>query len=101
MKFDTDATSWSTPQNSFPSDLPTGREKPVPIGSIITRSAWSRMLNSLSTVRNGPRVLLSRSASSVRLGPRTPMCSQAEAEPGPPLYAKSSGRVRGSAPSFA
>jgi hypothetical protein len=36
-------------------------------------------------VRNGPRVLCSISTSCVRLGPRMPMCSQAEAEPGPPL----------------
>ena len=85
MKFDTDVTSWSTPQKSLLSPLPMARENPVPTGSIITRSTWSRMLNSFSTVRNGPRVLCSISTSCVRLGPRMPMCSQAEAEPGPPL----------------
>ena len=85
MKFETDSMSWSTPQKSLPSPLPTAREKPVPTGSIITRSARSRMLYSLSTVRNGPRVFDSRSLSTVRFGPRMPMCSQAEAEPGPPL----------------
>ena len=34
--------SLSTPQNCLPSALPTGREKPVPTGSINTRSARSR-----------------------------------------------------------
>ena len=32
-----------------------------------------------------PLVFVSRSFSTVRFGPRMPMCSQADAEPGPPL----------------
>ena len=57
MKSETEVTSWSTPQKSLPSPLPIGREKPVPIGSIMTRSATSRIEYSFSTMRKGPCVL--------------------------------------------
>ena len=39
-----------------------------------------------------------RRATTTRLGPSAPRCSQIEAEPGPPLKAKQTGRVAASAP---
>ena len=37
--------------------------------------------------------------STTLLGPSAPMCSQIEADPGPPLKAKVSGRLAASSPS--
>ena len=42
--------------------------------------------------------MLPSSGTTTRLGPRAPRCSQIEAEPGPPLKAKHTGRVAASAP---
>ena len=49
MNRETESISWSP--------LPTIREKPVPTGSIITRSARSSTLYSFSTLRKGPVVV--------------------------------------------
>ena len=85
MNFETDSISWSTPQKSSPLPFPTARENPVPTGSIMTRSALSSTEYSLFTRRKGPSVENSRSCTTVRCGPKIPICSHMDAEPGPPL----------------
>src|SRR5437764_2376861 len=91
-----DFASSSTPQKSLPVPFPTGFEKPVPIGSMNTMSVTSIKLFALSTVWYGGGGVNAASVVTTRRGPNAPMCSQAEAEPGPPLKMKAIGRWLGS-----
>jgi len=85
MNWAIEAASWSMPQKSLPFASPAGRLKPVPIGSIMTMSALSRSVYSLSITGYGGPPWGPTSEVTTRRGPMIPMCSQNEADPGPPL----------------
>jgi hypothetical protein len=57
-----------------------------------TRSLASSRLNSLSISKYGAAGVCESFAVTTRLGPNAPMCSQTEADPGPPLKRKVIGR---------
>ena len=73
-------------------------DQPVCGGSMNTRSKCSNQLCGLSSTRYGAAAMLPSSGTTTRLGPSAPRCSQIEAEPGPPLKAKQTGRCAGTAP---
>ena len=85
MNWASDFASSSTPQKSFPVPFPTGLENPVPIGSMNTMSVTSMRLLALSTSWYGGGGVGAASVVTMRRGPKAPMCSQPDAEPGPPL----------------
>src|SRR5208282_5342906 len=64
-----------------------------------TRSVKSSQVSALSTVTGGADGASDVRSKGRRHGPRLPRSSQAEAAPGPPLTAKVTGRLAGSAPS--
>src|SRR5208282_5610459 len=64
-----------------------------------TRSVKSSQVSALSTVTGGADGASDVRSKGSRQGPRLPRSSQAEAAPGPPLIAKVTGRLAGSAPS--
>ncbi len=86
---------WYSP--AFPPS--TARLWPVDIGSMKTRSHTASRVSALSTSAYGGGVGASTPPTSTRRGPSSPMCSQIEAEPGPPLKTKAIGRWVTSAPS--
>src|SRR5208282_419395 len=96
MNCASDFESSSTPQKSFSLDLPAARLKPVPTGSIKTRSLLSSRQFSLSVTEYGAGAVGSALAVTTRRGPKAPMCSQIDEDPGPPLYTKAIGRWLGS-----
>jgi len=57
-----------------------------------TRSKCASQVSGLSTTAPGPRAGVASSGTTTRLGPKAPRCSHTEAEPGPPLKAKHTGR---------
>src|SRR6185437_12176666 len=77
--------------SSLPS--PAGRLKPVPIGSINTRSATSSKLLALSRRRADAVELSFGAGTGTRLGPNPPTCVHSEADPGPPLKINITGRA--------
>src|SRR5262249_11535328 len=85
MNRETDSMSGSTPQKSLSLNSPTGFEKPVPTGSMRTTSIRSSGLYALSTTWYGGGGVGAASATATRRGPRAPMCSQIDEDPGPPL----------------
>ncbi len=85
MKRPTDSMSGSTPQKSWSFALPTARLRPVPTGSIRTMSVLSSGLYALSTTWYGGGGVAAASVVTTRRGPITPMWSQMQEEPGPPL----------------
>src|SRR6266446_9635987 len=87
-----DFTSWSTPQKSLSCALPTAWLKPVPTGSRNTMSVLSSSVLALSASLYGGGGVGSALGVTTRRGPKAPMCSQTEAEPGPPLWMKEMGR---------
>src|SRR4030088_2736723 len=87
-----DLTSESTPQKSLSWALPTAWLKPVPTGSMKTRSVLSSREPALSATLYGGGGVGSAFEVITRFGPNAPMCSQTDAEPGPPLYTKDTGR---------
>ena len=100
MNSATDFASWVTPQYSLASVLPSGRLKPVPTGSMKTMSVTSSRLSGLSrTGKGGAPSSRASDGIATRFGPKAPMCSQSEPEPGPPLNRKVTGRL-GSRGSF-
>ncbi len=92
MNREIESMSGSAPQKSLSFASPTAFESPVPTGSIITRSVLSRTLKALSTTWYGGGGVGAASAVTTRRGPRAPMCSQTDEEPGPPLNANVIGR---------
>ena len=92
MNSPTDAMSPRKAWNLVFSSGLAAREKPVPTGSMKTRSVRSSQVASLSTRRNGGAGIVGSSGSATRRGPRVPRCSQTDAEPGPPLKLNMSGR---------
>ena len=79
-----------------PELLPFGvtrvRLKPVPTGSIMTMSVLSSSVAGLSTMLYGAGEAWSVPGVVTRFGPMTPMWSQNDDEPGPPLYENMTGR---------
>src|SRR5215470_5303345 len=96
MNCASDLTSESTPQKSLFCALPTDVLKPVPTGSMKTRSERSSKQSGLSSSLYGAGGVIPAFTVATRRGPNEPMCSQTEEEPGPPLYKKEKGRVLGS-----
>ena len=74
-------------------------EYPVCGGSMNTRSKCSNHDSWLSVTVYGGGGIEPSSRMTTRFGPSAPRCSQIEAEPGPPLNTKHTGRVAGGAPS--
>jgi hypothetical protein len=92
------ATSPSTESIFFLASALAVVDQPVWGGSTKTRSKCSNQLCGLSATAYGASGMLPSSGVAMRFGPSAPRCSQIDAEPGPPLKAKHTGRVRGSAP---
>ena len=65
----------------------------MPTGSMNTRSALSSQVASLSTRRNGGAGIVGSAGVAPAAGRSAPMCSQSDAEPGPPLKLNKSGRA--------
>jgi len=80
---------WNWPAPSFG----IGRLKPVETGSMKTRSVRSSHVDSLSAIWYGGAGASPSGVRLARLGPMAPMCSQIEAEPGPPLKQYVTGRL--------
>jgi hypothetical protein len=74
-------------------------DQPVCGGSMNTMSKCSNQLSGLSEIEYGPTGIEPSSGTTTRFGPSAPRCSQIEAEPGPPLKAKHTGRDAAAAPS--
>src|SRR5207302_3077130 len=72
-------------QKSLSCALPTAWLKPVPTGSINTRSDLSSRQSGLSMSFYGAGGVTPALMVTTRRGPIDPMCSQTEDEPGPPL----------------
>ena len=85
MKSPMASMSFSKPWNSSSCSRSAAREKPVLTGSTKTRSAMSRSVSLLSTISKGGLGAEPSAFILQRLGPKAPMCSQMEEEPGPPL----------------
>src|SRR5215831_395119 len=96
MNCASDFTSESMPQKSLFCALPTAVLKPVPTGSINTRSERSSKHSGLSSSLYGAGGVMPAFTVATRRGPNEPMCSHTEEEPGPPLYKNEIGRVLGS-----
>src|ERR1041385_3787477 len=79
-------------QNFLPSSAVAARLKPVPTGSMKTRSVASSQGCSLSTSWYGDAGSHPSSSIFTRRGPSAPRCSQTDAEPGPPLKENIRGR---------
>ena len=77
--------SGSVPQNFSSLVSPTGRLKPAPMASMNTMSVLSRIESSLLPYRKGGPAVACGLSVRTRTGPREPMCSHMEEEPGPPL----------------
>ena len=92
MNSPTDSMSPFSEWNLLLSSGLAAREKPVPTGSMNTRSDLSSQVASLSTRWNGGAGIVGSAGAGTRRGPRAPMCSQSDAEPGPPLKLNRSGR---------
>lgn len=73
-------------------------DQPVCGGSMKTMSKCSNQLCGLSSTAYGGSGMRPSSGTTTRLGPSAPRCSQIDAEPGPPLKAKHTGRAAASAP---
>ena len=91
-------TSPSTERIFFLASALAVVDQPVCGGSMKTRSKCSNQLCGLSLTAYGALGMLPSSGTTTRFGPSAPRCSQIEAEPGPPLKAKHTGRWRASAP---
>ena len=88
-----EAASSFNPQNSLPSCSPNAREKPVPTGSINTKSETSSIDSAVSNIGYGAAPGNCASLGTfTRLGPNAPICNHVEAEPGPPFHIKVTGR---------
>ena len=87
-----------SPQKSEVLPTPSTWLKPVPIGSINTKSVRSRSACLFSSTRNGaaPSSMPAPESVLTTLGPKNPTCNQTLAEPGPPLKIKSTGLLEGS-----
>src|SRR5882724_12995811 len=96
MNCASDLTSESTPQKSLFCALPTAVLKPVPTGSIKTRSERSSKHSGLSSNLYGAGGVIPAFTVATLRGANEPMCSQSEEAPGPPLYKNETGRVLGS-----
>ena len=92
MKAPTDSRSRLYSWYSFTFSPSTMRLKPVPTGSMKTRSDASRSENSLGTRRPGGGEARPSASRSTRRGPSTPKCSHTELDPGPPLNENVMGR---------
>ena len=85
MNSPTDSMSSRTPWKLAGSSPGAGLLKPVETGSMNTRSVTSSSDSLLSAIWYGGGGAHPSSSSTTRRGPKAPMCSQADAEPGPPL----------------
>src|ERR1041385_1235007 len=92
MNWPTDSMSPRRLQNFLPSSAVAARLKPVPTGSMKTRSVASSQVCSLSTSWYGDAGSHPSSSIFTRRGPSAPRCSQTDAEPGPPLKENIRGR---------
>ncbi len=92
MNSPTDSMSPRSEWNLALSSGLAAREYPVPTGSMKTRSARSSQVASLSTSLKGGAGIVGSSGAATRRGPRAPICSQTDDEPGPPLKLNRSGR---------
>src|SRR5215813_1711639 len=88
-----DFTSESTPQKSLFCALPTAVLNPVPTGSMKTRSDRSSRHSGLSNSLYGAGGVIPAFTVATRRGPKEPMCSHTDEEPGPPLYKNEIGRA--------
>ncbi len=68
------------------------RLKPVPTGSMNTRSVKASHESSLGTRRGGICGSAPLAGNATRCGPTTPMCRNADDAPGPPLKTNVTGR---------
>src|SRR5579859_2205482 len=96
MNCASDLTSESTPQKSLFCAFPTAVLKPVPTGSMKTRSERSSKHSGFSSSLYGAGGVMPAFTVATRRGPNEPMCNQSEDDPGPPLYKNEIGRVLGS-----
>src|SRR5437667_10026619 len=96
MNCASDLTSESTPQKSLFCAFPTALLKPVPTGSMNTKSDRSSRHSGLSSNLYGAGGVMPAFTVATRRGPNEPMCNQMDEDPGPPLYKNETGRVAGS-----
>src|SRR5579872_1217842 len=94
------ATSFTAPVNSDAFAPGAGREYPVIIASTCTRSVTSNGEFGLSTRLYGGAGSDPAGPMSGCFGLMMPSSSQIDAEPGPPLKKKVTGRLAGSTPSL-
>ena len=92
-------SSASTPQSVWLVCGAIASDSPVPTASTNTRSEVSSRLSALSTYGNGTVCVVAGTPVTRRLGANDPRCSQAVADPGPPLKKNVTDRVAGAAPS--
>src|SRR2546430_17164581 len=95
MNCASDLTSESTPQKSLFCALPTAVLKPVPTGSIKTRSERSSKHSGLSSNLYGAGRVMPAFTVGTPGGGEETVCSQSEGAPGAPLYKNATGRVLG------